>query len=142
MSNTGKNPEASRVNPQPANPGARSTRSAFPRRPPSEHEGFRSSLIMHNLIIDSHRTTVRLEPVIWDALQDIARQQRGTVNNLVSAINRGRTASGLSSAIRAYVVLHLSARLREALPIHVPQDRQTDPGLRTSGPFYAPGTGE
>jgi len=54
----------------------------------------------HNVYVDGHRTTVRLEPVIWETLRGIARQQGVTVNDIVSAINRDRiTSSGLTSAI-------------------------------------------
>jgi len=89
-------------------------RPAFRSRPGSKHDSARSSLVMHNLVVDGHRTTVRLEPAIWDVLRDIADQQDVTVHNLVSAINRQHIASSLSSAIRAYVVVYLSAGLPDA----------------------------
>ena len=77
---------------------------------------------MHTLVVNGHRTTVRLEPVIWNVLRDIARREEVTVNNLVSGIDRRRSASSLSSAIRAYVVVYLSARLRGAPSIRLSQD--------------------
>ena len=89
-------------------------RPAFRSRPGNEHDSARSSLVMHNLVVDGHRTTVRPEPAIWDVLRDIADQQDVTVHNLVSAINRQHIASSLSSAIRAYVVVYLSAGLPDA----------------------------
>ena len=88
----------------------------------AEPESIRSSLVMHNVVVDGRRTTVRLEPVIWDALQGIARQKAVTVHDLVSDINRRRTASSLSSGIRAYVVIYLSAGLRDALSARLPRD--------------------
>ena len=72
-----------------------------------------STLITHTIFVDGNRTTVRLEPVIWDALREIARQQGASVHDLVSAINRRGLASSLTSAIRAYVVAYL---LAQALP--------------------------
>jgi predicted DNA-binding ribbon-helix-helix protein len=125
-----------------ANSEALALRPAFPRRPNSEYDGGPSSLVMHNLVVDGHRTTVRLEPVIWDALRDIARQQEVTVHDLVSAINRRRIASSLSSAIRAYVVVYLSARLRPAPPTRVSKDHPMDPALKTRAAFSAPRTGK
>jgi len=89
--------------------------------PQSEPERGRSSLAMHNVVVDGRRTTVRLEPVIWDALQGIAREEKITVHDLVSDINRRRTASSLSSGIRAYVVVYLSAGLRDALSARLSQ---------------------
>ena len=82
----------------------------------SERESVRSALLSHNVYVAGHRTSVRLEPVIWRALQDIARQQKVTVHDLVSDIDRRRTVSGgLSSAIRAYVVVYLSGGVARAL---------------------------
>ena len=84
-----------------------------------EHEGVRSSLVMHNVYVAGHRTNVRLEPIIWDTLQGIARQKEITVHDLISEIDRQRTVGNLSSAIRAYVVAYLLTRLLEDLPLSV-----------------------
>jgi predicted DNA-binding ribbon-helix-helix protein len=88
---------------------------------------------MHNIVVDGHRTTVRLEPVIWDALRDIARQQAVTVHNLVSAIAGRRTASSLSSEIRTYVVVQLFAGSREAPSTRLPREHRIGPRLMTGG---------
>jgi predicted DNA-binding ribbon-helix-helix protein len=75
----------------------------YPPRPrPTENS--LSSLVIHNIVVDRHRTSVRLEPMMWDALQDIARQLRQTMNALVTDIDRERTASSLTAAIRMYIV--------------------------------------
>lgn len=107
------------------NPGTAPRAQA--RRLHSERESFRSSLVMHNVIIDGRRTTVRVEPVMWDTLRGIARQQKVTLNDLVSDINRRRTDSGLTSAIRVYVVIYLSGALRKALHGRLSQDHEIDP---------------
>ena len=72
-----------------------------------------SHLVTHVVSVAGRRTSVRLEPVILDALRDIARQRRMTVHSLVSDIDSRRTTPNLSSAIRAYVVTYLSRALRE-----------------------------
>jgi predicted DNA-binding ribbon-helix-helix protein len=41
---------------------------------------------------------------MWDALQDIARRRQATVHDLVTEIDRSRTASSLTAAIRVYIV--------------------------------------
>jgi predicted DNA-binding ribbon-helix-helix protein len=81
----------------------------------SERESVRSALLSHNVYVAGHRTSVRLEPVIWRSLQDIAGQQKVTVHDLVSDIDRRRTSGGLSSAIRAYVVVYLSGGVARSL---------------------------
>jgi predicted DNA-binding ribbon-helix-helix protein len=63
-----------------------------------------SSLAIHNIVVGGHRTSVRLEPVMWEALQDIAQQQRATIHDLVTHIDRQRIESSLTAAIRVYIV--------------------------------------
>jgi len=41
---------------------------------------------------------------MWEALQDIARRQERTIHDLVTQIDRERTASSLTAAIRVYIV--------------------------------------
>ncbi len=59
---------------------------------------------MHNVVVAGHRTSVRLEPVMWEALREIARQRRVTVHDLVTHIDRQRSESSLTAAIRVYIV--------------------------------------
>ncbi len=107
------------------NSEALATRSVHRQRLYSEPESIRSSLVMRNVVVDGRRTSVRLEPVIWDALQSIARREEVTLHDLVSEINRKRTASGgLSTAIRAYVVIYLAAELRDMRSGRLFQDNQ------------------
>ncbi len=73
-------------------------------RPRRNHESPPSSLVIHNIVVGGRRTSVRLEPVMWDALHDIARRLRVTMHDLVTDIDRERTASSLTAAIRVYIV--------------------------------------
>jgi len=79
-------------------------RTGTPRRSRRPSEFRSSSLVIHNVVVGGHRTSVRLEPVMWDALQDIARQQQVGVHQLVTTIDRDRTTSSLTAAIRVYIV--------------------------------------
>ena len=78
--------------------------SAFPRRPYRQHEPSPSSLVIRNVVVAGHRTSVRLEPIMWEALQEIARRRPATIHDLVTEIDRHRTASSLTAAIRVYIV--------------------------------------
>jgi predicted DNA-binding ribbon-helix-helix protein len=78
--------------------------TGLPRRSRPNHENSPSSLVIHNVVVGGHRTSVRLEPVMWDALLDIARRRRVTMHDLVTNIDRMRTASSLTAAIRVYIV--------------------------------------
>ena len=76
----------------------------MPRRPSPQRDSSPSSLVIRNVVVAGRRTSVRLEPVMWEALQDIARRQERTIHDLVTQIDRERTASTLTAAIRVYIV--------------------------------------
>jgi predicted DNA-binding ribbon-helix-helix protein len=77
---------------------------ALPRRAPRKRLSPSSSLVIHNVVVAGRRTSVRLEPVMWEALQEIVRQQETNVNQLVTEIDRRRNSSSLTAAIRVYIV--------------------------------------
>jgi predicted DNA-binding ribbon-helix-helix protein len=72
-----------------------------------------STLVLGNVVVAGHRTSVRLEPAIWDALQDILQREAKTLNQLVTEIDRARTASSLTAAIRVFIVRYYRDAIRE-----------------------------
>jgi predicted DNA-binding ribbon-helix-helix protein len=78
--------------------------TALPRRARRNRQNTPSSLVIRNIVVGGHRTSVRLEPVMWEALHDIARRRQITIHDLVTDIERARTASSLTAAIRVYIV--------------------------------------
>jgi predicted DNA-binding ribbon-helix-helix protein len=83
------------------------------RQPHRKVERRSSSLAIHNVVVAGRRTSVRLEPVMWEALQDIARQRKVTTNDLVTVIAAQQTASSLTAAIRVYILdFYRTAALR------------------------------
>jgi predicted DNA-binding ribbon-helix-helix protein len=54
--------------------------------------------------IAGHRTSISLEAPFWDALRQAAEVERTTVAAIVAAIDKERGASGLSSAVRVWVL--------------------------------------
>ncbi|MFP3921066.1 MAG: ribbon-helix-helix domain-containing protein [Dichotomicrobium sp.] len=58
----------------------------------------------HSLKIAGHRTSISLEDAFWTALRDIAREERRPLGEIVAEIDGARGASGLSSAIRVFVL--------------------------------------
>ena len=72
-----------------------------------------STLVLGNVVVAGHRTSVRLEPAIWDALQDILQREAKTLNQLVTEIDRARIASSLAAAIRVFVVRDYRDAIRE-----------------------------
>jgi predicted DNA-binding ribbon-helix-helix protein len=78
--------------------------SVSPRRSPRSRQSSPSSLTIRNVVVAGHRTSVRLEPLIWEALRDVARRREMALNDLVTEIDRHRAAPGLTAAIRVYIV--------------------------------------
>ena len=72
-----------------------------------------STLVLGNVVVAGHRTSVRLEPAIWEALQDILQREAKTLNQLVTEIDRARIASSLTAAIRVFVVRYYRGVIRE-----------------------------
>lgn len=69
-----------------------------------------SSLVSRNVTIDGHRTSVRLEPDMWTALQEICRRERASMHEVCTTIasHRGR-GSSLTAAIRVFIMAYYRA---------------------------------
>ena len=63
-----------------------------------------STLVSGNVTVAGRRTSIRLEPQMWDALREICAREGKTVHALVTEIDHGRAASSLTAAIRVYVM--------------------------------------
>jgi len=96
--------------------------TATRRRPRRTYEPTVSSLVIHNVVVGGRRTSVRLEPMMWEALQEIARRLEMTIQDLVTSIDDYRTASSLTAAIRVYIVDFYRSAWRggDARPVPLP----------------------
>jgi len=45
-------------------------------------EHLRSTLVSRNVVISGRRTSVRLEPEMWDALREICQRERSTIHQV------------------------------------------------------------
>jgi predicted DNA-binding ribbon-helix-helix protein len=98
--------------------------SGWLRPPRRDNDNSLSTLVIRNIVVAGHRTSVRLEPAMWEALRDIGRRLGLTIHDLVTQIDRDRTASSLTAAIRVYIVdfyraAFLGQRVIEVEPISV-----------------------
>jgi predicted DNA-binding ribbon-helix-helix protein len=55
-------------------------------------------------MIAGHRTSVSLEDPFWAALREVAEARGQSIQALIGAIDAGRGAQNLSSAIRVFVL--------------------------------------
>lgn len=63
-----------------------------------------SSLVTRNINVGTRRTSVRLEPVLWEALLEIASREQRSVHEICTDIDRTRGGTRLTSAMRIYIV--------------------------------------
>lgn len=61
--------------------------------------------VKRSVSIAGHRTSVSLEEPFWEALRDIARARKTSINKLITEVDAGRAPdTGLSSALRVFVL--------------------------------------
>jgi predicted DNA-binding ribbon-helix-helix protein len=73
----------------------------------------RSTLHNRNVTVAGRRTSIRLEPSMWEALQQICGREGATINEVVTEIERTRTESTLTSAIRVFILRYFEAAATE-----------------------------
>jgi predicted DNA-binding ribbon-helix-helix protein len=103
--------------------------SPLPRRQRRLLANGESSLVIRNVVVDGHRTSVRLEPMMWEALREIARRREVKLHELVTEIDRQRTASSLTAAIRVYIVAFYRSAASRAEWLDGPEARPRSPPL-------------
>jgi predicted DNA-binding ribbon-helix-helix protein len=64
----------------------------------------RSRLINRNVIAARGRTSMRLEPELWDALQEICRREGMAVGEAVRQVEARGHAGGRTSAVRVFIL--------------------------------------
>ena len=60
--------------------------------------------VKRSFTIKGHRTSISIEAPFWEALHQAAEAKRTTLSALVASIDKERGQSGLSSAVRVWVL--------------------------------------
>ncbi|MBR6356026.1 MAG: ribbon-helix-helix domain-containing protein [Alphaproteobacteria bacterium] len=63
------------------------------------------------LIANRHATSITIEEEFFEALLDIAAEMKLSRNQLITLIDRTRTAENLSSAVRIYILQYYQKKL-------------------------------
>jgi predicted DNA-binding ribbon-helix-helix protein len=74
----------------------------------------RSTIIKRSIDLSGHKTSVSLENEFWDALREIADEQKSTMSAIIQNIDNMRQQANLSSSIRLYVLEHFRKRATPA----------------------------
>lgn len=84
------------------------------KRDDPDHQILKTSLVSKNIIVEKRRTSIRLEPEMWRALQDIARRENCTIHDVCALVNlRKKKNTSLTAAIRVFIVLYFRAATTE-----------------------------
>ena len=59
-----------------------------------------------NVRVSGHRTTVGMEPEIWDAFNEICQREDCTLDDICTSLNKVRGRSSLASALRVFIVTY------------------------------------
>jgi len=73
-----------------------------------------SRLVNRNITAGSGRTSMRLEPEVWDALREICLRESLELRDLIQQIEHGTDEGGRTSAVRVYVMCYFRAAATEA----------------------------
>jgi len=72
-----------------------------------------SRLINRNVTANGGRTSMRLEPEVWDALREICIREQVDLSELVRRIEQKRHAGGRTSAVRVHVLEYFRSATTE-----------------------------
>ena len=72
------------------------------------------SLVNRNVVIDGRRTSVRLEPEMWQELRHICKREGDTIHTMCTKINNRRAPNrSLTSAIRVHLMTYYRSAATE-----------------------------
>jgi predicted DNA-binding ribbon-helix-helix protein len=72
-----------------------------------------SRLINRNVTATSGRTSMRLEPELWSALEEICHRENVTLAEAVQRIEASENGGGRTSAVRVHIVRYYRAAATE-----------------------------
>ncbi len=73
----------------------------------------RSRLINRNIVAGRGRTSMRLEPELWDALLEICRRERLDPGQLVRRVEEQGHSGGRTSAVRVHILAYFRTAATE-----------------------------
>ncbi len=77
-------------------------------------------MFARNVTVAGRRTSLRMEPEMWDALQEVASREKQTLHDLCTAVAKKRGLHSMTAAIRVYLLNYF-------------RDAATDAGHRKAG---------
>jgi predicted DNA-binding ribbon-helix-helix protein len=76
----------------------------------SQKHPARSTLVSRNVVVSGRRTSVRLEPEMWDGLREICQRERSTLHQVCTSASLQKSDdTSLTAAIRVYIMRYFRA---------------------------------
>lgn len=72
-----------------------------------------STLVSRNVTVAGHRTSIRLEADMWEALFEICRREGKTVHAICSVVDGQRITSRLTASLRVFIIAYYRAAATE-----------------------------
>lgn len=63
-------------------------------------------LVSRNVTVSGRRTSIRLEPEMWDGLTEICRREDITPHQLATLVDRCRNRSSLTAKLRVFILAY------------------------------------
>ncbi len=85
----------------------------------------RSTLVNRNVTVNGHRTSMRLEPVMWEALDEICRREGANIHKICSLVDSTRVQSSLTAAMRVFILSYFRTAEKAATRRSAAHDRKS-----------------
>lgn len=80
----------------------------------AEYSEPKSTLVSRNITVLGRRTSVRLEPEMWNALREIAKREQCRIHDICSLVQMRKTPNtSLTAGIRVFLMLYYRAAATE-----------------------------
>jgi len=72
-----------------------------------------AALVSRNIIISGRRTSIRLEPSMWDALEEVCVREQCNIHQICTLVSSRLSCSSFTAAVRVFVLSYYRAAATE-----------------------------
>lgn len=89
-------------------------------------------LVSKNIRIRGHRTSVRLEPEMWDALQEVAALEGCSIHDLCTGVEELRhPEASFTGALRVFLMEYFRTAAKTNRPVSLIQKKVADKDVKS-----------
>ena len=74
----------------------------------------KAAMFARNVTVAGRRTSLRMEPEMWDALQEVASREKISLHDLCTAVARKRGLHSMTAAILVYLLNYVRVAATDA----------------------------